>query len=46
MYDNIDRAIAAIALRSHGLFARLHLDLLDVGEEAVRHRLHAALDED
>src|SRR6476660_8113801 len=39
MDDNVDSTIAAIAARSHGLFARLHLDLLETSEEVVRHRL-------
>jgi hypothetical protein len=39
METRLDQAIGVIAARSHGLFARLHLDLLRVSEETVRHRL-------
>jgi hypothetical protein len=39
MDDFLDRTIGAIAGRSHGLFARIHLDLLGASEEATGHRL-------
>lgn len=39
MVDQLDKAIAEIAARSHGLFGRIHLDLLDVSREALAHRV-------
>src|SRR5690242_12769338 len=39
MDDQIDETIAAIAARSQGLVARLHLDLLGVTHEMVAHRV-------
>jgi hypothetical protein len=35
----IDEAIAEVAARSHGLFGRIHLDLLGVSHEFVAHRV-------
>jgi hypothetical protein len=39
MDNELDKAIAEIAARSHGLFGRIHLDLLDVSREALAHRV-------
>jgi hypothetical protein len=39
MDDGLDKTIGEVAAQSHGLFARVHLDLLGVSEEATRHRV-------